>query len=276
MRDRGRPVRPVAHGRAVGRGPGRRGRPGGRARDGPAHARRGPRALLDDLRAGRRHHRRPDRLPHRARSGSSSSPTRRNAPVVAAELRERLAGSTRPGGRHRCAPRCVAIQGPGARDILAPADGRGPGGARATTRSRAGPAAGVPAHVARTGYTGEDGFELFVAWEDGAVVWERAARRRRGRRPGARAASAPATRCAWRRACRSTATSSTRRPRPSRRGWGGWCSSTRRRLRGAPRAGGRRAGAPQAARRARAARPRHRAPRLPGASAGGGGGLRGA
>ena len=60
----------------------------------------------------------------------------------------------------------VAVQGPRARDILAPltdvdldalryyaiARGRG----RRTCR----------AWVARTGYTGEDGFELFVAWDD--------------------------------------------------------------------------------------------------------------
>ena len=26
--------------------------------------------------------------------------------------------------------------------------------------------------MARTGYTGEDGFELFVAWDDGPLVWD--------------------------------------------------------------------------------------------------------
>lgn len=31
--------------------------------------------------------------------------------------------------------------------------------------------AGVPCQVARTGYTGERGFELFVGWDDAAVVW---------------------------------------------------------------------------------------------------------
>lgn len=34
--------------------------------------------------------------------------------------------------------------------------------------------AGVPAMVARTGYTGEDGFELFVAAEDAPTVWRAA------------------------------------------------------------------------------------------------------
>jgi aminomethyltransferase len=32
--------------------------------------------------------------------------------------------------------------------------------------------AGLPAILARTGYTGEDGFELYVAWEKGPALWE--------------------------------------------------------------------------------------------------------
>jgi aminomethyltransferase len=32
--------------------------------------------------------------------------------------------------------------------------------------------AGSPAVVARTGYTGEDGFELCVAWDDGPAAWD--------------------------------------------------------------------------------------------------------
>jgi aminomethyltransferase len=31
---------------------------------------------------------------------------------------------------------------------------------------------GVAAMVARTGYTGEDGFELFVAWDEGPLLWD--------------------------------------------------------------------------------------------------------
>jgi aminomethyltransferase len=30
---------------------------------------------------------------------------------------------------------------------------------------------GVPAIIARTGYTGEDGFEIYVAWDQGPVIW---------------------------------------------------------------------------------------------------------
>jgi aminomethyltransferase len=32
--------------------------------------------------------------------------------------------------------------------------------------------AAIPALVARTGYTGEDGFEVFVDWERGPEIWE--------------------------------------------------------------------------------------------------------
>ena len=33
--------------------------------------------------------------------------------------------------------------------------------------------AGIPARIARTGYTGEDGFELYVASEEAPVIWDR-------------------------------------------------------------------------------------------------------
>ena len=31
---------------------------------------------------------------------------------------------------------------------------------------------GIPAIVSRTGYTGEDGFEIYVAWDKGAELWD--------------------------------------------------------------------------------------------------------
>ena len=70
---------------------------------------------------------------------------------------------------------------------------------------------GIAAHVSRSGYTGEDGFEISVPAE------------RRGRaletrcsptRESSRSASAPATRCGSRPACPSTATTSTRPTSP--------------------------------------------------------------
>jgi aminomethyltransferase len=64
----------------------------------------------------------------------------------------------------------IAIQGPRAAQIL-----------QALTKSDLSPiknywfteseVQGVPAILARTGYTGEDGFEVYVAWEKGPEVW---------------------------------------------------------------------------------------------------------
>jgi aminomethyltransferase len=65
----------------------------------------------------------------------------------------------------------VAIQGPGAADILASqtdADVRSLPSFGVTH----GRVAGTRATLARTGYTGEDGFEVFVANADAATVWD--------------------------------------------------------------------------------------------------------
>ncbi|HKC91908.1 MAG TPA: glycine cleavage system aminomethyltransferase GcvT, partial [Candidatus Limnocylindria bacterium] len=65
----------------------------------------------------------------------------------------------------------VAIQGPRAAEILASqtdADVRSLPSFGVTH----GRVAGVRATLARTGYTGEDGFEVFVANEDAAAVWD--------------------------------------------------------------------------------------------------------
>ena len=77
--------------------------------------------------------------------------------------------------------------------------------------------AGIPAHVSRSGYTGEDGFEISVAAEYAVGLW----RLLLDDPASSRSASARAIRCGSRRACASTATTSTRRPRPSRRRWRG-------------------------------------------------------
>lgn len=66
----------------------------------------------------------------------------------------------------------IALQGPRAAEILAPLaegvdlDGLG------YYRFAQGRVAGVPALVSRTGYTGEDGFELYLAAGDTAPVWK--------------------------------------------------------------------------------------------------------
>ena len=65
----------------------------------------------------------------------------------------------------------IAVQGPRAADIVGSVAGNSvvalpPFGVKATR------AAGAEAIIARTGYTGEDGFEVFVANADAVRVWE--------------------------------------------------------------------------------------------------------
>jgi aminomethyltransferase len=65
----------------------------------------------------------------------------------------------------------LAVQGPKAPDVLR---GHVPGEALEMPSNRfvEGPLFGVPAVIARTGYTGEDGFELYFKSQDGTRVWE--------------------------------------------------------------------------------------------------------
>ena len=65
-----------------------------------------------------------------------------------------------------------ALQGPDAADLLAAAADDGDA-VRAIDRFDIAPAAvaGVELLAARTGYTGEDGFELLVPWDDAEAVW---------------------------------------------------------------------------------------------------------
>ena len=64
----------------------------------------------------------------------------------------------------------IAVQGRKAVEIV---DSLSSGEASKIRRFRIGnaPVAGIPATLARTGYTGEDGFELIVPAERGAVLW---------------------------------------------------------------------------------------------------------
>ncbi len=64
----------------------------------------------------------------------------------------------------------IAVQGPRARDIVQPLVTLDLSQLRRYW-SAPGEVAGKRALVARTGYTGEDGFELFVAAADGVAVW---------------------------------------------------------------------------------------------------------
>ena len=94
-----------------------------------------------------------------------------NAGVVSDTLAERLDGTRAVLDDHSLATGLVAIQGPRSVDILRPltdvdldalryyaiADGR---------------VAGIEAQVARTGYTGEDGFEVFVETGRTGELWD--------------------------------------------------------------------------------------------------------
>src|ERR1700761_4125899 len=66
----------------------------------------------------------------------------------------------------------VAIQGPAAAGILAPLAGGLDLGAIRYYAGAFGEVAGHRAWVARTGYTGEDGFEVFCRPEDAVPIWE--------------------------------------------------------------------------------------------------------
>jgi aminomethyltransferase len=97
-----------------------------------------------------------------------------NAQRVSDALVERLAGFKAVLDDRALATALVAIQGPAAASILAPLVDVD----LAPLRYYAiveGSLGDVPALVARTGYTGEDGFELFVEWERAPSVWERLA-----------------------------------------------------------------------------------------------------
>ena len=94
-----------------------------------------------------------------------------NAPTVSAELKERIAKFDATLDDASLRTSLVAIQGPRAAEILQPLIAF----ELLTLKYYAGVetvACGVPALLARTGYTGEDGFELFVAWSDGVKVWD--------------------------------------------------------------------------------------------------------
>ena len=66
----------------------------------------------------------------------------------------------------------VALQGPKAYEILAKVGGDGPGLAKLPSFAlRSAVLAGAKTTVARTGYTGEDGCEIFIANDDAPKVW---------------------------------------------------------------------------------------------------------
>lgn len=93
-----------------------------------------------------------------------------NAATVAGELGSRILDFDCRAVDRSAHTTLIAIQGPRSHDIVSPWCS-----ADLTTLRYYSVAAtnvfGIEALVARTGYTGEDGFELFVDWHDGPELW---------------------------------------------------------------------------------------------------------
>jgi glycine cleavage system T protein (aminomethyltransferase) len=95
-----------------------------------------------------------------------------NAQVVSDALVERLAGFRAVLDDRSFATSLCAVQGPRAIDIVGPLTDIDVAGLRYYAIAE-GTVAGIPALVARTGYTGEDGFEVFVDTVRVGELWDR-------------------------------------------------------------------------------------------------------
>jgi aminomethyltransferase len=94
-----------------------------------------------------------------------------NAHVVSDVLAERLSGFKAILDDRSLTTALIAVQGPAAASIVGPLTDVDLAGLRYYAIAE-GTVAGIPGLVARTGYTGEDGFELFVEWGRAAELWE--------------------------------------------------------------------------------------------------------
>jgi aminomethyltransferase len=94
-----------------------------------------------------------------------------NAQVVSDALVERLAGFKAVLDDRSLATALVAVQGPRSVEILRPLTDVDLDALRYYAIAE-GQVAGIPALVARTGYTGEDGFEVFVDTESAGRLWD--------------------------------------------------------------------------------------------------------
>jgi len=93
-----------------------------------------------------------------------------NTAVVSAAIRDRAAGHDAQVSDDTDRYALIALQGPAAAGILGPLAAAPLGGLRYYA-SQAIEVAGCPVLLARTGYTGEDGFELFAAAADAEHLW---------------------------------------------------------------------------------------------------------
>jgi len=94
-----------------------------------------------------------------------------NGPTVFAELVERAADFDAAVDDHTDAFALVAVQGPRAESIVLQLTGSELGALRYYRVAEI-ELMGATAYAARTGYTGEDGFELFVPADCGADLWQ--------------------------------------------------------------------------------------------------------
>ncbi|MBT3153575.1 glycine cleavage system aminomethyltransferase GcvT [Streptomyces sp. CHD11] len=94
-----------------------------------------------------------------------------NARTVLDALVERSAGFDAEVRDDRDAYALLAVQGPASQEILASLTDADLDGLKYYA-GLPGTVAGVPALIARTGYTGEDGFELFVKPEHAVELWQ--------------------------------------------------------------------------------------------------------
>ena len=94
-----------------------------------------------------------------------------NATVVSDELAARLAGARAILDDRSLAMALCAVQGPRSVDIVGPLTAIDIAGLRYYGIAE-GEVAGLRALVARTGYTGEDGFEIFVDVRDADALWD--------------------------------------------------------------------------------------------------------
>jgi aminomethyltransferase len=93
-----------------------------------------------------------------------------NAQVVSDALAERIEGFKAVLDDRALATALVAVQGPAARAILGPLTDVDLDALRYYAIAE-GEVAGIAGLVARTGYTGEDGFEVFVEWSRAGALW---------------------------------------------------------------------------------------------------------
>jgi aminomethyltransferase len=101
-------------------------------------------------------------------------PNASNAPAVAAALGQRLPASRSDATLDDATLRTslIAVQGPNARAILGPLTDVDLASLKYYAIAH-GQVGEQDAWVARTGYTGEDGFELFVEWGAAPALWDR-------------------------------------------------------------------------------------------------------